>query len=382
MKPDAWNLIEEQFIVRTIRSRRNNSRVTQLLVQRLSACSAMQNCVTGLFQEGNINVIKKLVLGFAKKMGLKIERNPTNSSFRKRYSITVNRPEIETKFIELISKDPLNSVLHLQYAAEALREGRAYLSYAELKTAEYLGARSDEVKEGMSLALATMPKPEFMSHNVHFRLSSLASEIALRNKEKYFSVLDVGGGEGKLASFIPEASYCLADPGVNGISGINLPFPDYAFDYVVSCHVLEHISVDDRSAFLDQLLSKSKRGVILLNPFYIEGTQVEERLQLFIDITGAQWAKEHLECTLPKIEDIKSYAEQRGLNFSMKPNGTLTTAIAIEFMAYFAGITGHNKDWEKVNEFFNRMDERILASSDYPIGYLVYLGKTEANTVA
>src|SRR5271169_3142480 len=180
MKPDAWNLIGEQFIVRTIRSRRNNSRVTQLLVQRLPACSAVQNCVTGLFQEGNINVIKKLVLGFAKKMGLKIERNPTNSSFMKRYSITVNRPEIETKFVELISKDPLNSVLHLQYATEALRKGRAYLSYAELKTAEYLGAGNNEVKEGMRVALATMPKSEFMSHNVHFRLSSLASEIALR----------------------------------------------------------------------------------------------------------------------------------------------------------------------------------------------------------
>jgi hypothetical protein len=321
--------------------------------------------------------VSKSSLVWQVKWDLKTERISNRNayaSFMKRYFMSIIRPEIN--YGELIARDPLNATLHLQYAAGALRKNKAYLSYAELKTAEYLGAARADVAEGMSLALAAMPKPETMNHNGYFRLTSLASELTARSKEKNFSVLDVGGGEGMLASFIPDASYCLVDSSTNGISGINLPFSDGAFDYVVSCHVLEHIPVGDRNAFLDQLLAKSRLGVILLNPFFIEGTYEKERLQLFIDITGAQWAKEHLECDLPKIEDIKSFAKQRGLTFSAKPNGTLTTGIAIEFMNYFADKTGLINDKVRINEFFNIKYEHILSSPVCPVGYLVYLGRT------
>jgi hypothetical protein len=203
----------------------------------------------------------------------------------------------------------------------------------------------------------------------------LASEIVSRAGRSDVSVLDVGGGDGGLASFIPEASYCLAEPTVNGISGTNLPFPDHAFDYVVSCHVLEHIPVKERAGFLDQLLRKAKYGVILLNPFHIDGTYVDERLKLVIKLTGAQWAKEHLDCSLPKVHEIEAYANDRGLDVCIKPNGSLTTSMALVFVDYFASKSGLHDKRDEFNRFFNEKFTEIHYSEEYPNAYLVYLGR-------
>jgi SAM-dependent methyltransferase len=235
------------------------------------------------------------------------------------------------------------------------------------------------VSQALDTFRQAIPDPTSMNHNLYYRLVSLAYEIMRRERNAEFSVLDIGGGEGQLASFLPDnVSYCLVEPKVNGISGTNLPFPDCSFDYVVSCHVLEHIPVSDRKRFLDQLVSKSKRGVILLNPFYIEGTHIDERLKLCIEITGAEWAKEHLDCSLPRVQDVLDYAREKGLECDVKPNGTLTTSMAFVFIDYFASKAGFSDDRKKINTFFNDKFKTILDSQEYPNSYLIYLGKQEA----
>jgi hypothetical protein len=322
-----------------------------------------------------MTVIKLLFEKFLRTAGLEIadpyeQRPPVSTQ-------SANHTDWRS-IVQMLTRDPLNANLHLQYAIEASKAGAAYLAYAELKTAEYLGAKREQTDKLLSPFRQAIPDLKNMNHNQYFRFFSLSSEITSRTDRSDVSILDVGGGEGQLAAFIPSASYCLAEPKVNGISGTQLPFDKHSFDYVVSCHVLEHISPEKRTLFLDQLLATAKRGVILLNPFHIDGTHVTERLKLFIDITNAEWAREHLDCMLPNVSDVKTYAAQRGLEISIRPNGTLTTAAAFVFVDYFAARAGRFDEWKKVNSFFNEKYTAILDSAEYPNSYLIYLGRPKA----
>lgn len=296
---------------------------------------------------------------------------------RKTQSGGKGRPGGMESLVESLGEDPLNARLHLELADYATKMEKPYLAFAELKSAQFLGEGGPAFDRKLQARRQALPDPKSMNHNQYFRFVSLSAEFLKRAGSSGVSVLDLGGGNGELASFIPDVSYCLAEPTVNGISGIDLPFADKSFDYVVSCHVLEHIPVEHRETFLDQLLRIARRGVVLLNPFHVEGTYVEERLKLFVDITGAQWAKEHLDCSLPEVSLIETYASKNGLEFEVVPNGCITTSVALVFVDYFAEKSGLIDEWHKFNQFFNRYYTEIHGSSAYPNAYLMYLGWPE-----
>ena len=260
---------------------------------------------------------------------------------------------------------------HLQLARAALKEGRAFFAYAELKTALKLGAVVESSDALLCAILDSPPSCDELSHNQYYRFHTLATELRIRAAGRKIAVLDVGGGEGQLASFVPEFQYCLVEPITNGISAFDLPFDDASFDFVVACHVLEHIPVGEREQFIDQLMTKSREGLILLNPFQIAGVDDVEQARFIFELTGAQWALEHVECGLPQIEDMYKYANDRGLTVSAKPNGSLATTTSVVLMDFIALRSGATDDWKKINRFLNAEFRRGLDSNDLPTAFLV-----------
>ena len=77
---------------------------------------------------------------------------------------------------------------------------------------------------------------EAYSHNTYYRLKTLSEHMTALSGGGQFTVLDIGGGEGDLCLFLPDAAYVLAEPSINGISGQELAFEDKSFDFVVAVH--------------------------------------------------------------------------------------------------------------------------------------------------
>jgi hypothetical protein len=215
------------------------------------------------------------------------------------------------------------------------------------------------------------------NHNRYYRLKTLADHITNLYGNTEVSILDIGGGDGALSLFLPDCHYALAEPTVNGLS-VN-DFSEKSFDIVVACHVLEHIPTEERDRFLDSLASKAKYYVLLLNPFFQPESYVEERLKLIIELTNSPWAKEHLNCTLPRIEEIENFAHRHNYVLRIFPNGSLATTLAFVFLDHYAHLAGREKELGKINGLFNTLLFNRLTDSQFPTGYLLELRVTPSH---
>jgi ubiquinone/menaquinone biosynthesis C-methylase UbiE len=269
----------------------------------------------------------------------------------------------------------MDASLHFEFARSAFEAGSTCLANAALKSAEFLGHDNPESDELARQIHKVMPDLEILDHNTYYRLYSLSQAIGEMSGGRRMSVLDVGGGTGLLASFLPDCDYFLVEPTVNGIQAETLPFEDETFDIVVCCHVLEHIEPDAREAFLDSLMRRARKGLILLNPFHQEGSREKQRLELIIDVMGADWAKEHLDCRLPSVDFITGYADSRSLDIKVSANGTMTTSLALEFTEHFAKAAHRQVSSAKLNRFLNTQIMHLMDSEACPVGYLVTLLK-------
>ena len=211
-----------------------------------------------------------------------------------------------------------------------------------------------------------------ISHHTYIRLKLLAAYIRNLYGENLaaVSILDVGGGAGYLACFLPDARYVLAEPTVNNISAFDLPFKEKSFDCVLASHVFEHIEDDRKSVFLDNLCNVAKSHVLLVNPF-VSGDKyldeiAEKALGLIWEITQAPWALEHIECGTPPLDLVRDYTNEHGYSLNILPNNSYIFTLLYVFMEYFANVAGKYDEFKKINQVFNGLDAKLMANPLFP----------------
>ena len=275
--------------------------------------------------------------------------------------------------VAAIRRDPADATAHAAYGALAARHRKHHLAHAQARTAQFLQPAQAAFEDSVRVTAAALPPVLELGHNTYHRMQALARILRDNGHRPGSSVLDVGGGHGELAAFLPGSPYLLADPAGNGLDATVLPAGLGPFDYVVSCHVLEHVEPAQRDGFLDALVGRMRGAVVLLNPFHVAGASEQERLRLVIDLTDADWAREHLECSLPHLRDVRDYAARNGLTCQIEPVGALTTTMAYVFLEHFARRADMAAELKRIDAFFNERLCDAELSEPFPTGFAVVL---------
>jgi hypothetical protein len=144
------------------------------------------------------------------------------------------------------------------------------------------------------------------------------------------TLLDVGGEVSircnHLGRFLNGFSITTANvtrPSDVSYGGAELPFNDNSFDVVVSIDTAEHVPRDERAKWVESFFRVAAKVVVLCAPLGTEyQVGVDQYLNdMFSKLFGRDhhYLKEHLDCGLPGVEEIRSWAA--GRRFSLRFDG-------------------------------------------------------------
>jgi hypothetical protein len=127
------------------------------------------------------------------------------------------------------------------------------------------------------------------------------------------SVLDVGGRGHEMAGLlapIDVVTVNVQEPADVVVPVGDLPFDDDSFDVITCCDVLEHMAVEFRPQFIENLLRVARRRVVLCCPWGSPEKDASElRLaQMLEQELGVhlEFLDEHIEFGLPREADVRA----------------------------------------------------------------------------
>lgn len=173
----------------------------------------------------------------------------------------------------------------------------------------------------------------------------------LRMRDEKLKILEVGANEHQnLEKFLPtdgityldislpeelrnNPKYILAD-------ATQMEFEDNTYDIVVALDVFEHIPVDKRKKFIDELSRVSSRYFVITAPFYSDQVkEAEHRLEtLYFNLFRERfiWLEEHATNGLPNLSEIEEYLTLNERKFKVIPHGSIDIWERIMSIHFFA----------------------------------------------
>lgn len=179
----------------------------------------------------------------------------------------------------------------------------------------------------------------FQAVDVYLRYSFIAQQLSADEK----NILEVGGANTALHEFlthnysltiIDKDTHYKAPTNISYIlnSNSNIPFPDNAFDCIISTAMLEHIPRDQRQEFIDEWKRVGKR-ILLYVPFGTHGRKYDLLLWRLKKCFGMhdKWTEEHIMYGIPTLVELKEYFPTAKITFIQNGNIWLITTFLSSF---------------------------------------------------